>query len=168
MPWEPFSRPQPQYWIKFLDPWVPGKKKQHKHKLFGPDFPRTFLTLTPGCPGVQKFIPITGTAEKCTLFRDFQKALETTTAMKRRKILRKICSNRAVSSLSLRGRCISRSLHDAAKVVISRLLTRNCCGLAFVVSVIFASQRWPGGQVVVSRSLPLRDLGGSNWDTRKS
>ena len=25
-----------------------GKEKQHKHKLFGPDFPRTFLTLTPG------------------------------------------------------------------------------------------------------------------------
>ena len=22
MPEEPFSRPQPQYWIKFLDPWV--------------------------------------------------------------------------------------------------------------------------------------------------
>ena len=42
----------------------PGKKKQHKHKLFGPDFPRTFLTLTPGCPGVKKFLPITGAAEK--------------------------------------------------------------------------------------------------------
>ena len=34
-----------------------GKKKRHKHKLFGPDFPRTFLTLTPGCPGVKKFLP---------------------------------------------------------------------------------------------------------------
>ena len=37
-----------------------GKKKQHKHKLFGPDFPRTFLTLTPGCPGVKNFLPTTG------------------------------------------------------------------------------------------------------------
>ena len=44
-----------------------GRKKQHKHKLFGPDFPRTFLTLTPGCPGVKKFLPITGAAEKRTL-----------------------------------------------------------------------------------------------------
>ena len=41
-----------------------GKKKQHKHKLFGPDFPRTFLTLTPGGPWVKKFLPITGAAEK--------------------------------------------------------------------------------------------------------
>ena len=30
-------------WVKC---WL-GKKRQHKHKLFGPDFPRTFLTLTP-------------------------------------------------------------------------------------------------------------------------
>ena len=37
------------------------------------------------------------------------------------------------------GRCISRSLHDSAKVVISRLLTRNCCSLAVVVSATFAS-----------------------------
>ena len=110
--------------------------------------------------------------------RDFQKALETTTAMKRHKILRKICSNCAVPNLSLRGRCISRSLHDAAKVVISRLLTRNCCGLAVVVSVIICLSmmaRWRSRRftvvatlVVVSRSLPLWDLGGSNWDTRKS
>ena len=41
-----------------------GKKKQHKHKLLGPDFPRTFLTLTPGRPWVKKFLPITGAAEK--------------------------------------------------------------------------------------------------------
>ena len=34
-----------------------GKEKRHKHKLFGPDFPQTFLTLTPGCPGVKKFLP---------------------------------------------------------------------------------------------------------------
>ena len=110
--------------------------------------------------------------------RDFQKALETTTAMKRHKILCQICSNCAVSNLSLRGHCISRSLHDAAKVVISRLLTRNCCGLAVVVSVIICLSmmaRWRSRRftvvatlVVVSRSLPLWDLGGSNWDTRKS
>ena len=78
-----------------------------------------------------------GTARILT---NFQKALETTTAMKRRKTLRKISSKCAASSLSLRDRCISRSLHDSAKVVISRLLTRNCCSLAVVVSVIFASQ----------------------------
>ena len=42
-----------------------GKEKQHKHKLVGPDFLRTFLTLTLGCPWVKKFLPITGAAEKC-------------------------------------------------------------------------------------------------------
>ena len=46
-----------------------GKKKQHKHKLFGPDFPRTFLTLTPGCPGIKKFLPTTAAAGKCTFWR---------------------------------------------------------------------------------------------------
>ena len=34
-----------------------GKKKQHKHKRFGPDFPHTFLTLMPGCPGSKSFSP---------------------------------------------------------------------------------------------------------------
>ena len=47
-----------------------GRKKQHKHKLFGPDFPRTFLTLTPGRPWVKKFLPITGAAEKRTFGAD--------------------------------------------------------------------------------------------------
>ena len=45
-----------------------GKKKQHKHKLFGPDFLRTFLTLAPECPWVKKFLPITGAAEKRTFW----------------------------------------------------------------------------------------------------
>ena len=45
-----------------------GKKKQHKHKLCGPDFPRTFLTLTSGCPGVKKFLPTTGAAGKPTFW----------------------------------------------------------------------------------------------------
>ena len=45
-----------------------GKKKQHKHKLFGPDFPRTFLTLAPGCPRVKKFLPTTGAAGKRTFW----------------------------------------------------------------------------------------------------
>ena len=79
-------------------------------------------------------------AQNQYVLRDFQKALETTTAIKQRNISRKFCSNCAVSNLSLRGRCISRSLHDSAKFAISRLLTRNCCSLAVVVSVIFA---WP-------------------------
>ena len=30
---------------------VSGKKTPRKHKLFGAEFPQTFLTLTPGCPG---------------------------------------------------------------------------------------------------------------------
>ena len=42
------------------------EKKQHKHELFGPDLPRTFLTLTPGCPWVKRFLPIIRAAEKRT------------------------------------------------------------------------------------------------------
>ena len=103
-----------------------------------------------------------------TFITDFQKALETTTAMKRRKISCKICSDCAVSNLSLHGRCISRSLHDSAKVVISWLLARNCCSLVAVVGAIFASQSWPGGEVVISRSLPLWHLRGLSWGARKS
>ena len=61
--------------------------------------------------------------------RDFLKALETTTAMKRRNILCTFCSDCAVFNLSLQGRCISPSLQDSAKVAISRLLARNCCSL---------------------------------------
>ena len=40
---------------------------KHKHNLFGLDFPdflRAFLTLTPGCLGIKKFLPITGAAVK--------------------------------------------------------------------------------------------------------
>ena len=29
------------------------QEEQHKHTVFGPNFLRTFLTLTPGCPGSQ-------------------------------------------------------------------------------------------------------------------
>ena len=73
-------------------------------------------------------------------FRDLLKALETTTAMKGRKISCIFCSDSAVSDLSLHGRCISRSLQNSARVVISQLLACNCCSLAVVVSAIFASQ----------------------------
>ena len=34
--------------------------EQHKHKPFGPDFLRTFLTLTTGRPGVKSFSPSAG------------------------------------------------------------------------------------------------------------
>ena len=54
------------------------------------------------------------------------KILETTTAMKRRKISCTFCSDCTVSNLSLDGRCSLRSLQDSANVVISRLLARNC------------------------------------------
>ena len=40
-----------------------GKRKQHKHKLFGPDFPRTFLTLTPESQGSKSFSPPPGPQE---------------------------------------------------------------------------------------------------------
>ena len=66
-----------------------GKKKQHKHKLFGPDFPRTFLTLTPGCPGVKKFLPTTGAAGKHTFWCG-RPRLSARTSMTRR-VIEKLC-----------------------------------------------------------------------------
>ena len=106
---------------------------------------------------------------------DFLKALETTTAIKGRKISCNSSGEYSVSYLSFHGRCISRSLQDSAEVVIARLLARNCRSLAVVVSAVFASrrwtfasQRWPGGELVISRSLPLWGVGMLNWDTRKS
>ena len=90
--------------------------------------------------------------------RDFLEALETTTAIKRRKeshaleeaiVEFQTCH---VTVVACRGRC-----KIPAKVVISRLLACNCCSSVVVVSAAIAS-----------RSLPLWGLGGLNWDTRKS
>ena len=69
-----------------------GKKKQHKHKFFGPDFPRTFLTLTPGCPGVKKFLPTTGAAGKRTFWRG-RPRFSARTSMTRR-VLEKLCTKK--------------------------------------------------------------------------
>ena len=77
--------------------------------------------------------------QKSANLREFLKALEATTAMKRRKI--------SCSSLSFR-------------LVISRLLARTCWSLAAVVSATVTSQQWPGGEVVISRLLPP-------WDPRR-
>ena len=41
-----------------------GKKNNINIDFYNPDFPRTFLTLMPGCPGVKKFLPTTGAAGK--------------------------------------------------------------------------------------------------------
>ena len=69
-----------------------GKKKQHKHKLFGPDFPRTFLTLTPECPGVKKFLPTTGAAGKRTFWCG-RPRFSVRTSMTRR-VVEKLCTKK--------------------------------------------------------------------------
>ena len=71
---------------------ISGKKKQHKHKLFGPDFPRTFLTLTPGCPGVKKFLPTTGAAGKNTFWCG-RPRFSARTSMTRR-VVEKLCTKK--------------------------------------------------------------------------
>ena len=56
--------------VRELEGTSSGKKKtQHKHKLFGSNFLRTFPTLTPRCPEVKKFLAITGPQEKPFLVR---------------------------------------------------------------------------------------------------
>ena len=72
-----------------IDPFLSGKAKQHKHKLFGPDFLRTFLTLTPGCPGVKKFFPTTGAAGKNTFWCG-RPRFSVRTSMTRR-VVEKLC-----------------------------------------------------------------------------
>ena len=69
-----------------------GKKKQHKHKLFGPDFPRTFMTLTPGRPGVKKFLPTTGAAGKRTFWCG-RPRFSVRTSMTRR-VVEKLCTKK--------------------------------------------------------------------------
>ena len=71
-----------------------GKEKQHKHKLYGPDFPRTFLTLTPGCPGVKKFLPITVAAEKRTFWCG-RTRFSVRTSMTRR-VVQKLCAQKSL------------------------------------------------------------------------
>ena len=69
-----------------------GKKKQHKDKLFGPDFPRTFLTLTPECPGVKKFLPTTRAAGKRTFWCGCPR-FSARTSMTRR-VVEKLCTEK--------------------------------------------------------------------------
>ena len=69
-----------------------GRKKQHKHKLFGPDFPRTFLTLTPGRPWVKKFLPTTGAAEKRTFWCGCPRFLARTSMT--RRVFEKLCTKK--------------------------------------------------------------------------
>ena len=45
------------------------QEKQHKLKLFGPEFPADVQTLTPECLGVKKFLTATGAALKRTFWR---------------------------------------------------------------------------------------------------
>ena len=68
------------------------EEKQHKHKLFGPDFTRTFPTLTPGCPGVKKFLPTTGAAGKRTSWCG-RPRFSARTSMTRR-VVEKLCTKK--------------------------------------------------------------------------
>ena len=70
-----------------------GKKKQHKHKFFGPDFLRTFLTLTPGCPGVKTLLPTTGAAGKRTFWCG-RPRFSARTSMTRR-VVEKVCAKKS-------------------------------------------------------------------------
>ena len=88
-----------------------GKKKQHKHKLFGPDFPRTFLTLTPECPGVKKFLPTTGAAGKRTFWCG-RPRFSARTSMARR-VVEKLCTKKVCVDffVCLEKRC-GGEIHD--------------------------------------------------------
>ena len=65
---------------------------------------------------------------------------------------------------------VSRSLHFRGRYKIQQKSSFHGCWLAIVVvwRAKFASRRRPGGEVVISQSLPLWGLGRLNWDTRNS
>ena len=77
------------------------EKKQHKHKLFGPDFLRTFLTLTPECPGVKKFLPTTGAAGKRTSWCGRPRFLARTSMT--RRVVEKLCTKKVCVDFSARN-----------------------------------------------------------------
>ena len=88
------------------------EEKQHKHKFIGPDFPRTFPTLTPGCPGVKKFLPATRTAGK-RIFSRGRPRFSVRTSMTRR-VAEKLCTKKncvdfLAPSLSINSNCWSRA-----------------------------------------------------------
>ena len=77
---------------RLRNPEIPVREeKQHKHKLFGPDFLRTFLTLTLGCPEVKKFLPTTGAAGKRTFWCGRPRFLARTSMT--RRVAEKLCTN---------------------------------------------------------------------------
>ena len=90
---EPFQVliPETRFWQFRCIQWS-GKKKQHKHKLFGPDFPRTFLTLPPGRPWVKKFLPVTGATEKRTFWCGRPRFLARTSMT--RRVFEKLCTKK--------------------------------------------------------------------------
>ena len=60
--------------------------------LFGSNFPRTFPTLTSGCP--KKFLPITGAAGECNSWPGRQQFLVRTSMA--RRVLEKFCAKKKV------------------------------------------------------------------------
>ena len=62
----------------------------NKHKLFGADLLRTFLTLTAGCTGIKKFLPIISAAGKCTFGCGRPRFLAWTSMT--RRVLEKLCT----------------------------------------------------------------------------
>ena len=72
-------------------------EKQHKHKLFGLNFLRTFPTLTPRCPGVKKVSPDHCGRRKTHLFSCGQPRFPARTSMTRRVLetfsTEKVCIN---------------------------------------------------------------------------
>ena len=107
-----------------------GKKKQHKHKLFGPDFPRTFLTLTPGRPWVKQFLPITGAAEKRTFWCGRPRFLARTSMT--RRVVEKLCTKKVcVDFLApMKGGFCIRGLchHDFMQACVERVQLTHAQG----------------------------------------
>ena len=70
----------------------PQDREKRVSELFGPDFPQTFLTLTPGRPWVKKFLPITGAAEKCTFWCGHPRCSARTSMT--RRVVEKLCTRK--------------------------------------------------------------------------
>ena len=94
--------------------------------------------------------------------RDLLKGLETTTAIKRRSISCNSGGDCSVSDLSLHFEVLARLCKSCHFTVVGSQLLYfgGRCECNFSSRRWpFASRQWPGGEVVISRSLPLLDLG---------
>ena len=114
---------------------ITSGKKQHKDKLVSPNFLQTFLTHTPGCPGVKKFLPITMATGKHTFWRGRRRFVVWTSITL--SVLEKLCPEevRVDSPVPITGVRWWSGLPQKHRNWASETLRSLCCELDRAISV---------------------------------